>query len=105
MVFVETPIFTRRIRGTLKDEEYRALQSALLRRPEQGSLIQGSGGLRKIRWGTRSRGKRGGYRIIYYWDGKSETFYMLFVYAKGEREDLTSDQIKKLRKIVWEEFE
>ena len=104
MVFVETPIFTRRILETLKDEEYRALQAALLRRPEQGSLIPGSGGLRKIRWATRTGGKRGGCRIIYYWDGKSETFYMLFIYAKSEREDLTRDQIKMLGRIVREEF-
>ena len=48
MIFVETPIFTRRIHGTLKDEEYRALQAALLRRLEQGSLIPGSGGLRVV---------------------------------------------------------
>ncbi|MBT3276217.1 MAG: type II toxin-antitoxin system RelE/ParE family toxin [Spirochaetales bacterium] len=92
------------MRGFLRDDEYRALQAALLLRPEQGLLIQGSGGLRKIRWGTRSGGKRGGHRIIYYWDGKSETFYMLFIYAKSEREDLTREQIKALREIVREEF-
>ena len=104
MLFVETPIFTSRIRGILRDDEYRALQAALLLRPEQGSLIPGSGGLRKIRWRTRSGGKRGGYRIIYYWDGKGETFYMLFIYVKSEREDLTREQIKTLRRIVREEF-
>ena len=104
MRFVETPIFTRRIRTTLPDDQYRALQTALLRRPEQGVLIPGSGGLRKIRWGAQNRGKRGGHRLIYYWDYNSETFYMLFVYAKNEREDLTRDQIKTLGKIVREEF-
>ena len=104
MRFVETPIFTRRIRATLPDDQYRALQTALLRRPEQGVLIPGSGGLRKIRWGAPNRGKRGGHRLIYYWDKQSETFYMLFVYAKNEREDLTRDQIKTLGRIVREEF-
>ena len=104
MRFAETPVFTRRIHGTLRDEQYRALQTALLRRPEQGSLIPGSGGLRKIRWGTRFEGKRGGYRIIYYWERGSETFYMLFIYAKSEREDLTRAQIKTLARIVREEF-
>ncbi len=76
MRFVETPVFTRRIHGTLSDEQYRALQMALVRRPEQGSLIPGSGGLRKIRWGTRSGGNRGGYRIIYYWERRTEIFYI-----------------------------
>ena len=104
MQFVDTPIFTQRIRGVLRDDEYRALQTALLYRPEQGPLIPGSGGLRKIRWGTRTRGKRAGYRIIYYWEKKIETFYMLFMYTKSEREDLTRDQIKTLGQIVMEEF-
>ena len=104
MRFVETPIFTRRVKAALPDDQYRALQIALLSRPEQGALIPGGGGIRKIRWGAKSRGKRGGYRLVYYWEKKSETFYMLFMYAKNEREDLTRDQIKTLGRIAREEF-
>ena len=68
MRFVETPIFTDEICSALEDDEYRALQSALLLRPEQGPVISGSGGLRKLRWriGRDARGKRGGLRVIYY---------------------------------------
>jgi len=60
--FVETPVFTGLVCKRLDDDEYRALQITLLLRPEQGALIPGSGGLRKIRWGAEGRGKRGGFR-------------------------------------------
>ncbi len=103
MRFVETPIFTREISAFLTDEEYRSLQLALLFRPEQGPLIPGSGGLRKLRWGFRGKGKRGGCRVIYYWD-KQETVYMLFVYPKSKQEDLTPAQVKVLARLVREEF-
>ncbi len=66
MRFIETPIFTKELQHLLEDEEYRALQLALLFRPEQGSLIPGAGGLRKLRWRQKGKGKRGGCRVIYY---------------------------------------
>jgi mRNA-degrading endonuclease RelE of RelBE toxin-antitoxin system len=104
MRFVETPIFTREVKKLLTDEEYRALQLALLLRPEQGDLIPRSGGLRKIRWGIKRRGKRGGVRIIYYWDKKFETFYLLLVFSKSKQEDLTPEQARILIRLVREEF-
>jgi hypothetical protein len=65
MRFVETPIFTKLIGAILDAEEYRALQAALLLRPEQGALIPGAGGLRKVRWGQAGTGRRGGLRLSY----------------------------------------
>ena len=88
----------------LDDDQYRSLQLALALRPEQGNLIRGSGGLRKLRWAIPSRGKRGGARVIYYWDKPSETVYMLFIYTKQEQGDLTSEQVKSLDKLVRKEF-
>jgi mRNA-degrading endonuclease RelE of RelBE toxin-antitoxin system len=82
-----------------------ALQIALLLRPEQGPVIPGSGGLRKVRWAGSGRGKRGGLRMIYYWHPADETFYMLFAYRKNAQEDLTPAQLKVLRKLVKEELE
>jgi mRNA-degrading endonuclease RelE of RelBE toxin-antitoxin system len=104
MYFVETPIFTKAIRALLADEEYRGLQGALLLRPEQGPLIQRSGGLRKIRWGAGGRGKRGGIRVIYYWHEDEEVFYMLYAYPKNVQDDLSPQQLKALRQAVREEF-
>ncbi|MBW1771834.1 MAG: type II toxin-antitoxin system RelE/ParE family toxin [Deltaproteobacteria bacterium] len=104
MHFIETAIFTKKLQNLLEEEEYRALQLALLFRPEQGVLIPGAGGLRKLRWSQKGKGKRGGCRVIYYWDKKQETFYMLLAYAKSRQEDLTPAQMKVLTKLVKEEL-
>lgn len=104
MRFVETPVFTSLLRRHLADEHYRALQLALLLRPEQGPVIPASGGLRKLRWATEGRGKRGGLRIIYYWAAAENACYMLYLYAKNEQGDLTSAQIRTLGRLVREEF-
>ena len=97
MRFVETPIFTNRIKHLLDEDDYRALQTALLLRPEQGPVIKSSGGLRKIRWALKGSGKRGGIRIIYYWHPGDEIFYMLFAYQKSSQGDLTPSQLRTLR--------
>ncbi len=104
MRFIETPIFTRTLLALLDDEAYRLLQLALFQRPDRGAMIQGSGGLRKLRWPLPGRGKRGGLRIIYFWDEPSEGFYMLLAYPKNEQEDLTARQLRVLRRLVQEEF-
>lgn len=102
MLFIETPVFTKQIKALLPDSEYRKLQEALLMRPDIGDLIPGSGGLRKIRWNASGSGKRGGLRVIYYWDVPDSAFFMLVVYKKAKKEDLTQNQIKTLRKLVKE---
>jgi mRNA-degrading endonuclease RelE of RelBE toxin-antitoxin system len=102
MVFIETPVFTKLVKDLLLDEEYRKLQEALLLRPESGALIPNGGGLRKIRWGISDRGKRGGVRVIYYWDTPDDTIYMLTVYKKSAQENLTPGQLKLLRRLVEE---
>jgi hypothetical protein len=104
MRFVETPVFTEEITTLLADDEYRRLQVALCLRPEQGALIPGSGGLRKVRWAATGRGKRGGVRIIYYWRPPDQVCYMLYAYAKSAKGDLTAAQVKQLRRIVRKEF-
>lgn len=102
MVFIETPIFTKLVKELLLDEEYRKLQEALLLRPGSGDLIPNGGGLRKIRWGMSGKGKRGGVRVIYYWDTPDDTIYMLTVCKKSTQENLTPSQLKILRHLVEE---
>lgn len=102
MVFIETPIFSDEIRTLLSDEAYRALQLALLFRPDAGPLIPHSGGLRKLRWRLPHSGKRGGLRLIYYWDPSAETLYMLWIYKKNRQEDLTASQLQVLRRLMEE---
>jgi hypothetical protein len=104
MRFIETPIFTRVLLELLDDEEYRALQMALVQRPALGPIIPRSGGLRKARWSLPGRGKRGGLRVIYFWEEASESFYLLYLYPKNEQEDLTARQLRVLARLVREEF-
>jgi mRNA-degrading endonuclease RelE of RelBE toxin-antitoxin system len=100
MVIIETPIFTKTIKSLMSEDDYRQLQSALVIRPDMGDLIPGSGGLRKLRWRTPGRGKRGGVRVIYYWVMSREEIWMLLAYAKAKKEDLSPQQLKLLRRIV-----
>jgi hypothetical protein len=104
MRFVETPVFTAAISRLVDDEAYRRLQIALVLRPEQGAVIPGSGGLRKVRWAGRGVGKRGGLRIIYYWAPTEAAFYMLYAYTKADQGDLTPAQTRILGRLVREEF-
>jgi len=84
----------------MDDGHYRELKELLIENPEIGDLIQGSGGLRKIRWKLTGRGKRGGVRVIYYWAVSVDQIRMLYVYSKSDQENLTKDQLKVLRQIV-----
>lgn len=102
MVFKETSVFTRQITNLLSDDQYRELQRELIFNPAAGSLIQHSGGLRKVRWRSATRGKRGGIRVIYYWYVSEDQIYMLLAYGKGEKDDLSAKELKILRRLVRE---
>ena len=104
MRFVETSVFTRQVTRLLSDDRYRSLQLALLLRPEQGSVIRGTGGLRKLRWNVAGTGKRGGVRLLYYWDKPEETIYLLFLYTKSDQEDLSPPQLRVLSRLIREEL-
>ncbi len=100
MEFIETISFTRRIRELLTDDEYSRLQATLSETPDLGDIIKGSGGLRKIRWAARGHGKSGGVRVIYYWVTEESIVYMLSIYAKSVKDDLTKQEIKDLRRFL-----
>ena len=99
MIFVETRLFTSRILDAMSDDEYAGLQNHLSQHPDAGALIPGAGGVRKVRWAGSGRGKRGGSRLIYYWDC-GDRILMLYVYLKNERENLTEGQKKLMKEIA-----
>jgi hypothetical protein len=76
----------------------------LAERPDSGDLIRGGGGLSKVRWAVEGRGKRGGVRVIDHWAVPQEQILMLLIYRKSERDDLTADQLKRLRTIIEMEY-
>lgn len=105
-VFVELPAFDRYRDKYLDDDSFRRLQDALMVNPVAGDLIEGSGGLRKLRFrdSRRSKGKRGGLRVIYYyWTGGPE-FWLFTLYGKDETSDLTSKQRAELKERVKSEL-
>jgi len=104
MVIIETRLFSRKIKELMDKECYRELQNELIVMPDLGKIIQGSGGIRKVRWSGSGRGKRGGSRVIYYWATNKNQIYMLFAYAKNECSDLTKEQLSMLKKLVEQEF-
>lgn len=104
MVLVESPRFTKTITALLPDDDYRQLQAALIKNPESGDLIKGSGGLRKLRWTIPGRGKRGGIRVIYYWWVAKNRIYLLFAYPKNVQGDLTPAQVKCLAEQIQREL-
>lgn len=69
----------------------------LSQNPNAGMVIPGSGGLRKLRWSLRGSGKRGGVRVIYFNRLNRGEIWLLAIYAKGDQETITSDQLRGLR--------
>ena len=103
MVIAETSIFTKEITRILTDDEYKELQNFLVAQPKSGAVIKASGGLRKVRWKVKGRGKSGGIRTIYYYYEDESLLLMIYVYEKSKTEDLTLKQIEILRKTFVEE--
>ena len=105
--FVELPAFVRYRSIYLDDEGFRALQNELLRNPEAGDVIEGTGGLRKLRQSDprRRKGKRGGLRVIYYWWNGHQQFWLFTLYDKDEMDDLQASQKKALKLMLKTELE
>lgn len=95
-VFVESTIFEKHRDEYLSDDEYRLFQAELMLNPHLGDVIQGTGGLRKIRVASKGKGKRGGSRIIFYFLDEKRRFYLLTIYGKNEMSDLNAIQRKQL---------
>jgi mRNA-degrading endonuclease RelE of RelBE toxin-antitoxin system len=100
LTFIETKLFTSLIRQYLSDDEYSALQQALVARPEAGNVIRGSGGVRKLRWGIAGRGKRGGVRVVYYVMSRRDEIWMLTIYAKSEEAGIPGHILRKIKEEI-----
>jgi hypothetical protein len=98
--FIETKLFTKLVTEHLSDEEYARLQDALIRDPETGDLISGSGGVRKVRWGVKGRGKRGGLRVIYYARTRQGQIWMLTLYAKNVAETIPAHVLRQIKEEI-----
>lgn len=100
MIFLETRVFSRWRREYLEEEQFRALQNHLPENPHAGARVPGTGGLRKLRWSTENRGKRGGVRIIHFVVETRELILLLLLYPKNVQDDLSAEQKRMLKEFV-----
>ena len=100
MLFIETDIFTEDVKTLLDDDEYHKLQVFLATQPDYGDLIQHTGGLRKLRWLSGGRGKRGGVRVIYFHRTHEFEIRLLLIYRKGIKDDLSAREKAILKKMI-----
>ena len=98
--FIETRLFSQLVGEYLSDDEYASLQKTLIANPQAGTLIPGSGGVRKIRWAVRGRGKRGGVRVIYYAKIREGVIWMLTIYAKNVAENIPAHVLRKIKEEI-----
>lgn len=84
----------------IAEDDFEDLKKDLAQDPKKGPLITGTGGLRKIRLSSISRGKSGGFRVCYFYDQKRETLFLLLIYPKNDQENLTALEKKTLKKLI-----
>jgi hypothetical protein len=96
--FIETPLFEAQRKEMISDEEFRTLQSDIIKNPEVGSVIVGTGGLRKIRLAGEATGKSGGYRTIYLLV-QPDVVHLVLLYKKGRKDSLTQKEKNLLKEV------
>jgi hypothetical protein len=97
---VELPEYLRRAAGLLSERVRADIVDYLAAHPKAGAVMQGTGGVRKLRWAREGMGKRGGVRVIYYYHNEHMPLYLLTVFGKGEKDNLTKAEQNALRRLV-----
>jgi hypothetical protein len=99
--FIEVPLFTKRWKEIgLGEDELLALQIMLLKNPQSGPVIEGTGGIRKVRFPLQDRGKSGSVRVCYTDFEEYEVTYLITAFTKDEQENLTQEEKNVLKKLV-----
>ena len=97
---VELPEFRRRASSLFNDEEKASIINYLAFHPQSGDLMQGTGGIRKLRWSAQGKGKSGGARVIYYYHNGAMPLFLLTVFGKGEKANLSKAECNELAKLT-----
>ncbi len=97
---VEMPEFQKRSERLLSNSERISIINYLAKHPASGDIMQGTGGIRKLRWSAQGKGKSGGVRVIYYHHNESLPLFLLTVFGKGEKANLTKAESNDLAKIT-----
>ena len=95
-----TDVYLKRVRRLLSPAEQEAFHRHLAAHPDVGDIVAGTGGVRKVRWGMTGQGKRGGVRALHLYLRHKDTVWLLDIYAKREKTDLTPDDVRAVRQLV-----
>ena len=98
--FIESSLFTKMVYDYFSEEDYIAFQQYLLEHPDAGDLVQGSGGVRKVRWARPGSGKSGGVRVCYYTRNAAGQILLLVIYAKSARATISGAVLKQLKELL-----
>lgn len=97
---IETAVYSSKVNGILTDDEREMFAVFIVGNPNAGSVIRGSGGIRKVRWAQRGRGKSGGARVIYYNRLENGEIWLLTIYSKGDRSSIPAHELKVLKEAI-----
>ena len=97
---VELPEFRRRIETLLREDEQEKLILYLSQQPKSGVIMQGTGGIRKLRWARSGTGKSGGIRVIYFFYNENIPLFLLTAFAKNEKENLSKSERNDLAALT-----
>ncbi len=97
---IETPTFVRLARDCWNDDDRIAFISFIAGDPEAGAVVPGSGGVRKVRWGSSGRGKRGGVRVIYFNRLANGEIWLLLVYDKATRDNISAHLLRQIKEEI-----
>lgn len=97
---IETPVYTGKVERVLTDDEREAFAVFIAQQPMAGSVVRGSGGVRKVRWAQKGKGKSGGARVIYYNRLENGEIWLLTIYAKSGRSIIPSHELKLIKEVI-----
>ncbi len=100
ITIIEFPAFLSQVGSSISSDERDEFLNYIARNPEAGDIIPGTGGVRKVRWGSKNKGKSGGVRVIYYFYDEHAPIFLLTAYGKGEQENLTAEQKKQISALA-----
>ncbi len=100
LTIAELPEYIRSAEKLLNADERADIISYLAAHPKAGDLIEGTGGIRKLRWGRGAQGKSGGVRAVYYFHSEAMPLYLLTLFAKNERANLSKAERNDLHGLV-----
>jgi len=102
ITIVELPEYIKRAEKIFLEEERDELLYYLSSNPKAGTLIQGTGGIRKLRWALKGKGKSGGSRVIYFFYNETIPLFLMTIFTKNEKTNLSKDERNELAKLVKE---